>query len=52
MVSSVEEKMMMMTEPAPMRKKDNNKMIKRLGSNNNIIRRFGISNQIIRSRLR
>lgn len=49
MVSSVEEKMMM-TEPAP-KKKNDNKMTKRLGSSNGEIRRFGISNQKIRRRL-
>lgn len=51
MVSSVEEKMMM-TEPASMRKKDDNSMVRKLGMTGGEIKRFGKSNQKIRRRLR
>ena len=50
MVSSVEEKMMMI-EPAPMRKNDNNKIVRKMGMTGGEIKRLGISNQKIKRRM-
>lgn len=50
MVSSVEEKMMM-TEPAPMRKNDNNKVVRKLGMTGGEIKRMGKSNQKIKRKM-
>lgn len=51
-MNSVEEKMMMMTtEPAPYMKKNDSRMVKRMGVNNGEIRRLGVSNQKIKKRM-
>lgn len=50
MVLSVEEKMMM-SQPAPMQKNNNNKMVKKLGFTGGEIKRMGKSNQKIKRRL-
>ena len=50
MVSSVEEKMMM-TETTPMRKNDNNKMVRKMGMTGGEIKRLGITNQKIKKRM-
>lgn len=50
MVSSVEEKMMM-TEPAPMRKNDSNKIVRKMGMTGSEIKRLGRSNQKIKRRM-
>lgn len=51
MVSSVEEKMMM-SQPAQIRKNNNNNMIKFLGATSKEIKRFGKTNQTIRRKMR
>ena len=50
MVSSVEEKMMM-TQYIPIKKNNDNKMVKKMGFNGSEIRRMGISNQKIKRRM-
>lgn len=51
-MNSVEEKMMMMnTGPAPQMKKNDSRMVKRMGVNNGEIRRLGVSNQKIKKRM-
>jgi hypothetical protein len=51
-MNSVEEKMMMMTtEPELQMKKNDSRMVKRMGVNNGEIRRLGVSNQKIKKRM-
>lgn len=51
MVSSVEEKMNMMMENKPYEKKNNMKMMKKMGSNNGEIRQMGRSNKKFMKRM-
>lgn len=49
-MNSVQDKIMM-TEPAPMRKNDNNKVVRKLGMTGGEIKRLGITNQKIKRRM-
>ena len=49
-MSSVEDKMMLMNEQAPIKKNDS-RMNKKMGINNGELRRLGVSNQKIKRRM-
>lgn len=51
MVSSVEEKILMMAQMPPMNKKNDSKMVKKMGVSGSSVRRMGVGNQKIKRRM-